>query len=38
MTATISTNTPSATAAEALVKFLQGPAVEPALKANIFKR
>jgi ABC-type molybdate transport system substrate-binding protein len=38
VTATISTNTPSATAAEALVKFLHGPAIEPALKANIFKR
>ena len=38
VTATISANTPSATAAQALVKFLQGPAIEPALKGNGFKR
>ena len=38
VTATISTNTPNATAAQALVKFLQGPAIEPALKGNGFKR
>jgi molybdate transport system substrate-binding protein len=38
VTATISTNTPNAAAATALVKFLQGPAIEPALKGNGFKR
>ena len=38
VTATISANTPNATAAEALVKFLQGPPIEPALKGNGFKR
>jgi molybdate transport system substrate-binding protein len=38
VTATISTNTPNAAAAQALVKFLQGPAIEPALKGNGFKR
>jgi molybdate transport system substrate-binding protein len=38
VTATISTNTPNAAAAQALVKFLQGPAIEPALKGNGFRR
>jgi molybdate transport system substrate-binding protein len=38
VTATISTNTPNAAAAQALVKFLQGPAIEPVLKGNGFKR
>jgi molybdate transport system substrate-binding protein len=38
VTATISANTPDAAAAKALVKFLQGPAIEPALKGNGFKR
>ena len=38
VTATISTNTPNAAAAQALVKFLQGPAIEPTLKGNGFKR
>jgi len=38
VTATISTNTPNAAAATALVKFLQGPAIEPALKGNGFRR
>ena len=38
VTATISANTPNAAAAEALVKFLQGPAIEPALKGNGFRR
>jgi len=38
VTATISANTPNAAAAKALVKFLQGPAIEPALKGNGFKR
>jgi molybdate transport system substrate-binding protein len=38
VTATISTNTPNAEAARMLVKFLQGPALEPALKGNGFKR
>lgn len=38
VTATISANTPNATAAEALVKFLQGPAIEPALAGNGFSR
>ncbi len=38
VTATISANTPSAAAAQALVKFLQGPAIEPALERNGFKR
>jgi ABC-type molybdate transport system substrate-binding protein len=32
VTATISASTPNAAAAKALVKFLQGPAIEPALK------
>lgn len=36
VTATISANTPNATAARALVKFLQGPAIESALKGNGF--
>jgi molybdate transport system substrate-binding protein len=38
VTATISANTPHAAAAKALVKFLQGPAIEPALKGNGFSR
>ena len=38
VTATISTTTPNAAAAQALVKFLLGPAIEPALKGNGFKR
>lgn len=38
VTATVSKNTPNAAAAEALVKFLQGPAIEPALKENGFTR
>jgi molybdate transport system substrate-binding protein len=38
VTATISTNTPNAAAAQALVTFLQGPAIEPALKGNGFRR
>ncbi|HEU4688251.1 MAG TPA: substrate-binding domain-containing protein [Vicinamibacterales bacterium] len=38
VTATISTNTPNAAAAQELVKFLQGPAIEPALKGNGFRR
>jgi len=38
VTATISSNTPNAAAAKALIKFLQGPAIEPALKGNGFKR
>ena len=38
VTATISTNTPNAAAAQALVKFLQGPAIEPTLKGNGFTR
>jgi molybdate transport system substrate-binding protein len=38
VTATISANTPNAAAAKALVKFLQGPAIEPALKGNGFRR
>jgi len=38
VTATISTNTPSAAAATALVKFLQGPAIATALKGNGFRR
>ena len=38
VTATISTNTPNTAAAHALVKFLQGPAIEPALKGNGFRR
>jgi molybdate transport system substrate-binding protein len=38
VTATISANTPNAAAARALVTFLQGPAIEPALKGNGFKR
>jgi molybdate transport system substrate-binding protein len=38
VTATISTNTPNAAAAQALVKFLQGPVIEPALRENGFKR
>jgi molybdate transport system substrate-binding protein len=33
ITGTISTNTPDAAAAKAFIKFLQGPAIEPALKA-----
>ena len=38
VTATISANTPNAAAARALVKFLQGPAIELELKGNGFKR
>lgn len=38
VTATISANTPDAAAARALVRFLQGPAIEPALKGNGFTR
>ena len=38
VTATISATTPNAAVAQALVKFLQGPAIEPALKGNGFKR
>lgn len=38
VTATISANTPNAAAAKALVQFLQGPAIEPALKGNGFSR
>lgn len=38
VTATISANTPSAAAARALVKFLQGPAIESALERNGFRR
>ena len=38
VTATISANTPNAAAAKALVKFLQGSAIEQALKGNGFRR
>jgi molybdate transport system substrate-binding protein len=38
VTAVVSANTPNAVAAKALVKFLQGPAIDPALKGNGFKR
>jgi molybdate transport system substrate-binding protein len=38
VTATISTNTRNASAAAALVTFLQGPAIESALKGNGFRR
>ncbi|MGH6689448.1 MAG: substrate-binding domain-containing protein [Gammaproteobacteria bacterium] len=38
VTATISANTPNAAAAQALVTFLQGPAIETALKGNGFRR
>ena len=38
VTATVSANTPDAAAAVALVKFLQGPAIEAALKGNGFTR
>jgi molybdate transport system substrate-binding protein len=38
VTATISANTPNAAAAQAFIKFLQGPAIEQALKGNGFKR
>jgi molybdate transport system substrate-binding protein len=38
VTATVSANTPNAAAAKALVEFLQGPAIEPALKGNGFRR
>jgi len=38
VTATISAHTPNPTAAKALVKFLQGPAIEQALKGNGFRR
>jgi len=38
VTATVSANTPNAAAAQALITFLQGPAIEPALERNGFKR
>jgi molybdate transport system substrate-binding protein len=38
VTATISATTPNAAAAAALVKFLQGPTIEPALRGNGFRR
>ena len=38
VTATISANTPNAAAAQAFIKFLHGPALEPTLKGNGFKR
>jgi molybdate transport system substrate-binding protein len=38
VTATVSADTPNATAAKNLVTFLQGPAIEPALKGNGFSR
>ena len=38
VTATVSAHTPNATAARSLVTFLQGPAIEPALSGNGFKR
>jgi molybdate transport system substrate-binding protein len=38
VTATISADTANAAAATALLKFLQGPAIEPALKGNGFRR
>ena len=38
VTATISANTPNAAVAKALIKFLQGSAIEPALRRNGFKR
>ena len=38
VTATISANTPNAAAAKALVTFLQGSAIEQALKGNGFRR
>ena len=38
VTAAISANAPNAAAAKALVKFLQGPAIESALKRNGFTR
>lgn len=38
VTATVSANTSNAAAARALVTFLQGPAIEPALKGNGFRR
>jgi molybdate transport system substrate-binding protein len=38
VTATISANTPNAASAQALVEFLQGPSIEPALKRNGFTR
>ena len=38
VTVTISANTPNAAVAKALVKFLQGSAIEPALSRNGFKR
>ena len=38
VTATISADTPNAAAARALVTFLQGPAIEPALKGNGSRR
>jgi ABC-type molybdate transport system substrate-binding protein len=38
VTSTISAHTPHTAAARALVKFLEGPAIEPALAGNGFKR
>jgi len=38
VTASISANTPNTAAAQALIKFLQGPTIEPALEGNGFKR
>jgi molybdate transport system substrate-binding protein len=38
VTATISAHTPNAATARALVKFIEGPAIEPALAGNGFKR
>ena len=38
LVAAISTSTPDAKSAMALIKFLQGPALDPALKAGGMKR
>jgi ABC-type molybdate transport system substrate-binding protein len=38
VTATVSAASPNAAAAEALIAFLRGPAIEPPLKANGFER
>jgi ABC-type molybdate transport system substrate-binding protein len=38
VTASVSATTPNAAASRALVKFLQGPAIETALKGNGFRR
>lgn len=38
ITAAVSTSTPDASSAKALIKFLQGPAIEPALKASGMSR